>query len=436
MKISRVLWPRGRALKHGDRPAHAWAVNMSPGLATTGADTDPGGILTYSLAGAQYGFGLLWICVLSYPSMVALQLLATRVGAVTGKGLTENMRVHYSRWLFVLAVARFLLANTLNMAADMLAMGEGAQQFFRGPVELFTLAFAALSLALQWWVPYVRYASVVKWLCVALFCYAGTLLVVDVQWRMAGWRALVPDVTWSEGFIGMLVAVLGTTVSPYLLFSQAEAEVEERTHDAARPHADHAPSREDPNQLRKIRRETQLRTVLSNAAGALILCASAATMHARHLPLNSVGDAAKVIAPVAHGYASQVLGLALIGTALLALPPLAGSAAHAAASSFGWPRGHRRDRRIAVVLLALMALSAAIALLLGAWGVDAVKACYWSALTNGMTVTPVLILLVLLSGHPEAVSTMKSHGFVRALSWLAVIATGAALTAHTVLPFL
>ncbi|MFX1676412.1 divalent metal cation transporter [Paraburkholderia sp. A2WS-5] len=423
-------------MKHGDRPAHAWAVDMRPGLATTGTDNDPSGILTYSLAGAQYGFDLLWICVLSYPSMVALQLIATRVAAVTGKGLTENMREHYSRWLFLLAVGRFLLANTLNMAADMLAMGEGAQQIFRGPVALLTLAFAGASLALQWWVPYARYAGVVKWLCIALFCYAGTLLVADVQWRVAGWHALVPDVTLSEGFLGMLVAVLGTTVSPYLLFSQAEEEVEERGDDASQANVDRAQSREEPRQLQGKRHETLIRTLLSNGAGALILCASAATLHAQHMQVNSVSDAAKAILPLAHGFAAQVLGLALLGTALLALPPLAGSAAHAAASSFGLARGKRRDRRIAVVLLVLMAMSAATALLFGALGVDAVKACYWSALTNGMTVTPVLILLVLLSRHPEAVGTLKFHWFVRALSWLAVVAAGAALTAHTILPFL
>lgn len=146
---------------------------MGPGLATIGADNDPSGIFTYTLAGARFGFDLLWVCVLSYPSMVALQLIATRVAAVTGKGLTENMRAHYARWLFAVAVVRFLLANAFNLVADMLAMGEAARLMFHGPVGLFALVFASASMALQWWVPYSRYAGILKWLSLALFCYAA-----------------------------------------------------------------------------------------------------------------------------------------------------------------------------------------------------------------------------------------------------------------------
>ncbi|WP_201699646.1 NRAMP family divalent metal transporter [Paraburkholderia hiiakae] len=408
---------------------------MGPGLVTIGADNDPSGIFTYTLAGAQFGFDLLWVCVLSYPSMVALQLIATRVAAVTGKGLTENMRTYYARWLFALAVARFLLANTFNLVADMLAMGEAARLMFHGPVGLFAVVFASASMALQWWVPYARYAGILKWLSLALFCYAGTLLMTGVAWRSVAWHSVMPHVTWSEGFLAMLIAVLGTTVSPYLLFSQAEQEVEAGAQDSASAHGEDARSSGESPQLRKMRRETFIRTLLSNAVGALILCAAAVTLHGAQAPSTSTPDAVKVLLPAVHGYAAQVLGLALLGTALLALPPLAGSAAHAAASSFGWPRGDQRDHRIARVLVALMATSAVAAWLLGTLGVDTMTVCYWSALANGMTVTPVLFLLVLLSSHRAAVGELKSHLFVRALSWLAVIVTGVVLTAHTLLQF-
>lgn len=434
METNRFARLRRRPSNRSERPAHSWAADIGPGLATTAADNDPSGILTYSLAGAQYGVELLWVCVLSYPSMVALQLVAARVGMVTGKGLTENMREHYSRWLFLLAVARFLGANTLNIAADMLAMGEAAQLIFRGQVGLFAVVFGGASLALQWWVPYARYASVLKWLSLALFCYAATVLVTDVQWRDVAWRALVPDIRWSEDFLAMLLAVLGTTVSPYLLFSQTEQEVEERSHETTQAHRDSARS---PCSLLAVRqtRQTLARTLLSNVAGALILIASAVTLHTTLQPLHSAHDAAKIIAPAAHGYASTMLGLALLGTAFLALPPLAGSAAHAAASSFGWPQGAARDRRIGLVLIALMFAGIVIALLLLWFRVDPLTACYWSALTNGMTVTPILILLVLLSSHSEAVGSMKAHWLTRTLCWIATIATGAALIAHSVLQF-
>lgn len=422
-----------RPLRHEDRPAHAWAANVGAGLATVGADNDPGGILTYSLAGAQYGFDLLWLCVLSVPSMVALQWIATRVGAVTGRGLTENMREHYARWLFLLAVARFLFANTLNIAADVLAMGEAAQLIFNGPVGWFALVFGGLSLAMQWCVPYARYARVGKWLCVTLFCYAGTLLVSDVPWRAALWDAFVPHITWSEHFFAMVLAVLGTTVSPYLLFSQAEQEVEAHPRGSAAVQPGRAPLAADSVQLQTARRETLIRTMLSNVFGALILGAAAVTLHVQHASLAVSRDAAQSIAPVAHGYATQILGIALLGTAMLALPPLAGSAAHAAASTFGWTRGAERDRRIALTLVGLMTGGALIAILLHACRVDAVRVCYWSALANGMTVTPVLFLLVLLSRHREAVGALKTHVVVQLLSWFAVMATGAALTAHTLL---
>ncbi|MCP3711580.1 divalent metal cation transporter [Paraburkholderia sp. CNPSo 3274] len=431
----RLLANRTHRRSPGELPAHAWAADIGPGLGTIATDNDPGGILTYSLAGAQYGFDLLWVCVLSWPSMVALQLVAARVAVVTGKGLTENMREHYSRWLFLLAVVRFLGANTVNMAADMLAMGEAAQLIFRGSVPLFTIVFACVSLALQWWLPYARYARYLKWLALALFCYAGVMLVADVPWRTVAWRAVVPHVAWSEAYLAMLLAVLGTTVSPYLLFSQAEQEVEERSRDGARGSA-RAPPEDMRRQLKTIRRDTLVRTLMSNLCGALILCAAAATLHATHpsfVPLGTAREAAQAIAPVAGGYAQPLLGLALLGTALLALPPLAGSAAHAAASSFGWPQGEQRDRRIAGILVLLMAASAIIALLFCAFGVDPLRACYWSALTNGMTVSPVLILLVLLSARRAAVGEMKAHWFTRTLCWLATVMTCAALAVHFVL---
>lgn len=432
METPRPAWLRRRPSNRSERPAHAWAADIGPGLVTTATDNDPSGILTYSLAGARYGFDLLWVCVLSYPSMVALQLISAHVAAVTGKGLTENMREHYSRWLFLLAVARFLVANTVNIAADMLAMGEAARLIFGGSVGVFAIVFGGASLALQWYVPYARYVNVLKWTCLALFGYAATLLIVDVPWRTVAWRAVVPEVKWSEDFLAMLLAVLGTTVSPYLLFSQAEQEVEERTHEDPQPTGRKGRS-PDSAQLRKMRYQTLTRTFLSNAAGAIVLIASAATLHIAQHPLRTTRDAALAIEPAAHGYASTLLGLALLGTALIALPPLAGSAAHAAASSFGWPQGEVRDRRISLVLVGLMVLGAIIAIGLLMFDVEPLTACYWTALTNGMTVTPVLILLVLLSSHRDAVGVMKAHWFTRALCWVATVATGAALAAHAVL---
>ncbi|MFC6947154.1 NRAMP family divalent metal transporter [Paraburkholderia dipogonis] len=209
-------------------PAHSWATHVGPGLVSTATDNDPSGVMTYSLAGAQFGYDMLWMCALSYPSMVAFQLVAARIAAQTGKGLTLNMREHYSRLLFYVAVMRFLVANVFNIAADVIAMGVGAQLLWRGSVPLFAAIFGVLSIALQWFVPYARYARILKWLAACLFAYVGVTLISESSWPTLALRAVAPRITWSVDYFTMLLAVLGTTISPYLLFAQAEQQIEEQ----------------------------------------------------------------------------------------------------------------------------------------------------------------------------------------------------------------
>ncbi|MGF6852300.1 NRAMP family divalent metal transporter [Paraburkholderia sp. CI3] len=413
------------------QPARSWAADLGPGLASLGCDNDPSGIATYSLAGAWYGYDLLWICVLSYPSMVALQLVSARVAAVTGHGLTANMRAHYSPVFFYLAVARFVIANTLNIAVNVVAMAAVVQRFTHGPLWLLDLACGCTSIALQWFIPYARYAQVLKWLMLPMLAYAGVLLIVDVPWHTVVLRSLVPHVEWKEDFVTMLMAVLGTTMSPYLLFSQAEQEAQEEH----RQHEQHAArgDRRSSEQLRRLRMRTLTRTALSSVAALCIMIAAAATLHGAQTRPGEPIELSRVLEPLVDGYAGTLLGLALIGSALLALPSLAGSAAQAVASSFDWPHGQRRDRRIAVLLVALAGLGTLLGVALGLWHVDPVKALYWSAIVNGMTITPVLVLLVLLSAKREAVGEIVAHWSLRALCWLATLITGMVVVAHFVL---
>jgi Mn2+/Fe2+ NRAMP family transporter len=413
------------------RPAvQSWASDTGPGLATLGSDNDPSGIATYTLAGAWFGYDLLWACVLSYPSMVALQLISTRVAAITGKGLTANMREHYSPVFYYFAVARFLLANSLNIAVDILAVGAAMHVAVGAPVSLLALACGAGSVALQWWIPYPRYARALQWLTLGLFAYAGVIFVIHVPWQEVALRAFVPRIVWKEDYITMLIAVLGTTVSPYLLFSQAQQEVHELKGQASSGRPDGR-----PKSLRRVRSDTLLRTALSNSAGLLMMIAAAGVLHAAHSGAGEPVALARVLEPLAHGYASIVLGAALIGTALLALPLLAGSAAEAVASSFDWPNGEPRDQRVGLLLIAITVLGVIVAMGLDAFAVDPIMALYWSAVVNGMTVTPVLVLLVLLGTRHAAVGDLAAHWSLRALSWLATFVTGAALTAHFVLEF-
>lgn len=420
---------KGGTEARDELPAHSWAAHVGPGLVSTATDNDPSGVVTYSLAGAQFGYDMLWTCALSYPSMVAFQIVAARIAAQTGKGLTVNMREHYSRLLFYLAVMRFLIANIFNIAADVVAMGIGAQLVWRGSVPLFAAAFGVLSMALQWFVPYARYARILKWLALCLFAYVGVAAVNHTPWQTLALRAVVPRITWSVDYFTMLLAVLGTTISPYLLFAQAEQQIEEQR-PRSQSNAGELACHTRNSHLKEMRRDTLIRTVLSNGVGLFIMAAAAATLHATGHGLNNSYDAASVLRPLVGEYASHVLGIAFIGTALLALPPLAGSAANAAVSARDRLAGKQRNRSIARALLVVMALGVSIGVALTLVHVEPIRALYWSAVLNGSTATPVMVMLVLLSMKRSAVGDLSTHWTLRALCWLATLFAGAALAAR------
>ncbi len=409
-------------------PAHSWAEGSGPGLASTAADNDPSGIATYSLAGAQYGYGMLATSVLSYPFVVALQLVSAHIAAVTGRALTENLRAHDARPVLYFVVARVLLANLLNIVGNIMAMGVGLQLLFQGDVVLWAVLATLLSMALQWFVRYPRYARIVQWLAAGVFAYVGVMWVGDTPWKIVSMRSFVPHLEWSKHFFEMLLAVLGTTISPYLLFSQAAQEVEELQEDIARrPPAEADAIRE--RHLRKTRKDIVIRTTCSNAAAWFMLAATATTLHAAGRPVPTIASAANALDPLVGRFAPQVLGLLLIGTALLALPPLAGSAANAAVSAFNMPHGVTRDRRIAHLLLALMAVGLLAAVLLLVFHFEPLRILYLSAVFNGATVAPVIILIVQLSVKPPVVGELHTHWTLRAGTWLAAVAISLVLFA-------
>jgi Mn2+/Fe2+ NRAMP family transporter len=336
------------------------------------------------------------------------------------------MREHYARPLFYLAVARFVLANTFNIAADIVATGAAAQLLWHGSTALYTALGGILSLALQWFVPYRKYARMLKWLVAVLFAYVGVTLVLHLPWDTIVIRSLVPRVTWSEDYFTVLLAVLGTTVSPYLLYSQAERQVEELRPSSAKRAAYTGVRDAREPRLRHLRTDTLLRIAMSNALGLFIIAAAAATLHR----LADPRDAAKVLAPLAGAFAPQMLALALFGTALLALPPLAGSAAHAAASAFAWRRGGHRDRRIALTLVVLMVAGGLAGISLSVMSMNPIRILYWSAVLNGMTAAPVMALLVLLCTKRSAVGDLSTHWLLRALAWMGIACMGAAVAAR------
>jgi NRAMP (natural resistance-associated macrophage protein)-like metal ion transporter len=413
----------------GEAAAHSWAADIGPGVISTAADNDPSGIATYSLAGAQFGYDLLWTCVLSYPLIVALQLVSARIARLTGKGLTTNMREHYSRIWFFLAVARFLIANTFNIAADVIAMGVAAQLLWHGSMPGFAAVFLVLSVALQWFVPYPRYARVLRWLALSLFAYVVVDITLRLPWSTIAIKALIPHVTWSVHYLEMLLAVLGTTISPYLLYSQAEQQVEAQRPEQ-RTHADRSANGSRRDGFRSLRVGTLIRTAMSNAVALSIMIAAAASLHAGGEAVDTPASLAGALAPIAGQFASHLLGLALLSSALLALPPLAGSAAHAVASGLNWHNNASNDRRIAYTHIAVVALGGALGVALAAMRFEPLRILYWSAVLNGTTATPVMVLLVLLSTKHSSVGDLSSHWTLRVLAWLATVSMGAAVAAR------
>lgn len=419
----------------GETAAHSWAADTGPGIISTAADNDPSGIVTYSLAGAQFGYEMLWACILSYPAIVALQLVSARIALMTGKGLTSNMREHYSRLWFFLAVGRFLIANTFNIGADVVAMGVGAHLLWHGSVPGYAAVFLAVSILLQWFIPYTRYAGVLKWLALSLFAYVAVAIAVNLQWTAVVTKALIPNISWSGHYFEMLLAVLGTTISPYLLYSQAEKEVE--TQHPAGNEKGRPASRGIPlKSWQRVCRTVLARTALSNCVAFSIIIAAAATLHTDRIASATPSFLAGALAPVAGGLAPQLLGLALISTALLALPPLAGSAAHAVASSFNWPDDRLHERRVAFTLVAITACGGMLGIALATMRIDPLRLLYWSAIVNGTTATPVMVLLVLLSTRHSCVGDLSAHWTLRMLIWLATAGMGAAVAARYVCEWL
>ncbi|MCA8479748.1 MULTISPECIES: NRAMP family divalent metal transporter [Burkholderia] len=405
-----------------DRPhAATWLRRLGPGLITGAADDDPSGIGTYSQAGAQFGFELLWSLLLTYPLMTAIQLVSARIGRVTGKGLASNMRTHYPRWLLYATVALLLIANVINIAADLSAMGAAVDLLLHGPQQLYVVCLGGVSVLLQIFVPYERYARLLKWIALVLLAYVAVALIVPVPWSEVG-RALVrPHVQPSAAYFTTVVAVLGTTISPYLFFWQASQEVEELE---AAPHA-HSLRRaphQAPAQLRRISVDTWVGMGVSNLIGFFITLTAAATLNAHHIDVKTSADAARALEPLAGHFAYVLFALGIIGTGLLALPVLAGSAAYAAAGTFRWRNSLALEFGVAREFYAVIALAIVGGIAITFMHFDPIRALYWSAVINGVTAAPIMVVMMLMAGSTRIMGEFAVKGPLKWGGWIATFA--------------
>jgi NRAMP (natural resistance-associated macrophage protein)-like metal ion transporter len=393
---------------------------LGPGLITGAADDDPSGIATYSQVGAQFGMGMLWTMLFSFPLMSAIQEICARLGRITGEGIADNIRRNYPKPLLYGLVLLLCVANIFNLGADISAMGAAAQLVFGGSLTVYALAFGFASLLLQIFVPYKKYVHLLKGLTLALFAYVATAFVVHVSWLAALHATLVPSISWTGAYWMALVAVLGTTISPYLFFWQASEEAEDE-HVKKKDHALNKDPSQAPAQFRRIAIDTRVGMAFSNLVAFFIILTTAITLHgsAAGNNINTAADAAKALRPLAGHFAFLLFALGIIGTGLLAVPVLAGSAAYAVAESFRWTAHLESKPRQAPKFYGVLAAAMLIGISLNFLGMNPIRALFWSAVINGVVAVPLMIMLMLMSSNPKITGAFKPPLYVTIVGWAA-----------------
>jgi NRAMP (natural resistance-associated macrophage protein)-like metal ion transporter len=408
---------------------------LGPGVITGAADDDPSGIATYSQAGAQAGFGLLWTVVLTWPLMVAVQSISARIGRVTGRGLAGNMVRIFPRPVVSVLVLLLFIANTINLGADLAAMGAAARLIAgAGSEQLYTAAFALFSLLAIVFIPYHRYVGLLKWFTFSLFAYVGVVFTVKIEWSSVLNGALVPRFDLSSDTVTLVVAVFGTTISPYLFFWQSSQEVEEEEADPkARPlirRPDQA-----PRELNRISWETWVGMAISNLIAFFIMVAAAVTLHAAgKTDIQSAEQAAEALRPIAGDAAFVLFSLGLIGTGLLAVPVLAGSVAYAVGEARGWHIGLERPLNEARPFYLVIALAIVLGILVVQFtSLDPIKALVWSAVINGVIVVPIMVAMMVMAGRRRLMGQFVAARWQKVLGWMATAVMAAAAVAMFVL---
>ena len=404
--------------KHSHNPLVRYFRTLGPGLVTGAADDDPSGVTTYAVAGAAFGTGMLWTAVVTLPLMAAIQLVCAHIGVVSGRGLAGAMRAHYPRWFLYAACVLLLVANVFNIAADLAGMADAAETLTGVTSGLWVPVFGLLVLAATIYTSYATFALWLKWLTAVLFAYVISAFLAHPNWANALRDTLVPRLSLDAAFVSTLVGILGTTISPYLFFWQASQEVEEeralgrRTVRERHGATDH--------ELRDVRRDVVTGMVFSNVVMYFIMLSAAATLHrAGRVDIETSRQAAEALRPLAGNAAYLLFTLGLVGTGLLAIPILAGSASYAVAEVFGWRSGldlpPRRARRFYAVLGGAIVAGA----LLDSLNVSAVRMMFLSAVLNGLLAAPLLVLVMLVGNNRKIMGRRVNDRWLNVLGWSA-----------------
>jgi Mn2+/Fe2+ NRAMP family transporter len=406
---------------------HAIALaseELGPGIVTGAADDDPSGIATYSQAGAQFGYGLSWTMLLTYPLMSAVQLISAHIGRVTGAGLARNLERSFPRWLVTVLVSILLAANMFNIGADLSAMAAAAALVVGGGQHLFVIGFAILCVVLQLFVPYRQYAQFLKWLTLSLFAYVAVLLLVHVDWG-AALIGLVWPGNLSRSALLTIVAVFGTTISPYLFFWQSSQEAEDVATSPDKPLK--VTPGAAPAQFRRIRLDTLVGMAFSNLIALAIIIATAATLHVHGLTnIQTAADAALALKPIAGRFAFALFAIGIIGTGLLAVPVLAGSAAFAVSETQGWRKGLEYKPAQAMRFYAIIAVATLTGVLLDWSSLSPMKALFWSAVLNGVAAVPIMVAMMVIASQRKIMGRFTERPLLMTLGWAATAVMAAA----------
>lgn len=392
---------------------------LGPGLITGASDDDPSGIATYSQAGARLGLSILWTMLFSYPLMIAIQEISARIGRVTGHGIAWNLRRHASPWLLYPIVLLLLTANIINLGANIGAMGAAMGLLLPGSALFCSLFLTLTSLALQIFIPYTRCVPILKWLAAALFAYVGTVFVVRVPWEAALWETVAPSLSLDARYLTILIAVLGTTLSPYLFFWQASEEAEEEEiHPREKP-LKRAPRRARA-QFRRIRFDTYTGMAFSNIVAYFIILACAVTLHARGVTdIETAAQAAEALRPIAGRLAALLFAMGIVGTSLLSLPVLAGAAAYAVGEALRWRVGLERKPARAKGFYGVLAAATLIGLGLNFVRIDPIRALFWTAVINGVVAAPVMAATVWMASSRRVMGRFTLSPLLKGAGWLA-----------------
>lgn len=404
---------------------------LGPGIVTGAADDDPSGIATYSQTGAQFGYALLWTIPLTYPLLAAVQLISAHIGRVTGAGLASSLVGTFPKRVVGLLIGILLVANTINLGADLSAMAASASLVAGGGEHWFVIAFALVSVVLQLFIPYRQYARFLKWLTLSLFAYVAVILFVHVDWQ-AALVGLVWPANLGRSAVLTIVAVFGTTISPYLFFWQSAQEAEEiATDPSRRPLRDRG--RGARAQFRRMRFDTLVGMAFSHVIALAIIIATAATLNPLGITrIDSAAQAAEALRPIAGSFAFALFAIGIIGTGFLAVPVLAGSAAFAVAEIFGWKEGLEYKPQQAAGFYSIIVVATVTGILIDWSSIDPIRALFWSAVLNGLCAVPIMAAMMIVAHRRKVMGRFTERPLLMSLGWIATAVMAAAAIAMLV----